>query len=97
MDQLPDDSVIIVDMNVENIELFIEQFPEKYRVILYSGSLELMDIPIHLQSTGCRYFNAFLRVGVDAGPVSEWKITVVRSKSVINFQDDGIFSTNISY
>ncbi|PIH60519.1 hypothetical protein [Paenibacillus sp. LK1] len=59
MDQLPDNSVIIVDMNVDNIELLIEQFPEKYRVILYSGSLELMDIPIHLQSTGCGYFNAY--------------------------------------
>ncbi|SLK10054.1 MULTISPECIES: hypothetical protein [unclassified Paenibacillus] len=59
MDQLPDNSVIIVDMNVDNIELLIEKFPEKYRVILYSGSLELMDIPIHLQSTGCRYFNAY--------------------------------------
>ncbi|WP_405156820.1 hypothetical protein [Paenibacillus sp. FSL K6-0108] len=59
MDQLPDNSVIIVDMNVDNIELFIEQFSGKYRVILYSGSLELMDIPIHLQSTGCRYFNAY--------------------------------------
>ncbi|KOY14792.1 hypothetical protein [Paenibacillus xylanivorans] len=59
INDLPDNTVIIVDMNLENMEPFIKQFSGKYRVVLYSGSLEIMDIPYHLQTSGYRYFNAY--------------------------------------
>ncbi|MFE6073960.1 hypothetical protein ACFVQB_05700 [Paenibacillus sp. NPDC057886] len=59
INHLPDNSVIIVDMNLENMETLIKQFSGKYRIVLYSGSLEIIDIPIHLQTTDCRYFNAY--------------------------------------
>jgi hypothetical protein len=59
INHLPDNTVIIVDMNLENIEPFIEQFSGKYRIVLYSGSLEIMDIPNHLQAAEYRCFNAY--------------------------------------
>ncbi|MFC9708650.1 hypothetical protein ACFTRD_10850 [Paenibacillus sp. NPDC056933] len=56
---LPDNTVIIVDMNLVKIEPLIKQISEKYRVILYSGSMEIMDIPCHLHKTSSGYFNAY--------------------------------------
>ncbi|MEC0125097.1 hypothetical protein [Paenibacillus pabuli] len=56
---LPDNTVIIVDMNLVNIEPLIKQISEKCRVILYGGSMEIIDIPCHLQKTSSGYFNAY--------------------------------------
>ncbi|QOS78934.1 hypothetical protein JNUCC31_30400 [Paenibacillus sp. JNUCC31] len=59
INHLPDNTVIIVDINLVKIEPLIKQISEKYRVILYSGSMEIMDIPCHLQKTSSGFFNAY--------------------------------------